>query len=200
MPPNTLSFRHIKHEDTLAARSLKRSVPLHPDEAAERPPIVARAEGDVAHGVDGRRYLDGVGSWWVNLVVPIRRALDRVGPAASRPHHAGGDLPPTSRLVACLKAGGTDRSGPCVYAVAPRRPRSHWSSAHYWRNTEPTEMPVVVGVAGSYQRNRWRAGRDGCRAVPRKHAPLVRLCPPADARLVRGRNPLDDIERSSGLW
>ncbi|HBY34243.1 MAG TPA: adenosylmethionine--8-amino-7-oxononanoate aminotransferase BioA, partial [Delftia acidovorans] len=55
---------------SLAARSL--AAVWHPCTQMKRheaaPPIaIARAQGPWLHDTEGRRYLDGVSSWWVNL-------------------------------------------------------------------------------------------------------------------------------------
>ncbi|HEY2749346.1 MAG TPA: aminotransferase class III-fold pyridoxal phosphate-dependent enzyme, partial [Polyangia bacterium] len=46
------------------------------DWAAAEPLIIARAEGNELIDTDGRRYLDGVSSLWVNLHGHRRRELD----------------------------------------------------------------------------------------------------------------------------
>ncbi len=63
-------MRGVKHSGNWVARSL-RAVwhPCTQMKHHERIPLlpIARAKGAWLYDADGRRYLDGISSWWVNL-------------------------------------------------------------------------------------------------------------------------------------
>ena len=183
---------HTSHH-TLAARSLKAvwhpctQMKLH--ETA--PPIaISRAEGVWLHGVDGRRYLDGVSSWWVNLFghshPHIRAALvDQLG----RLDHimlAGFTHEPVVALSEKLAA--LTGLGHASYASdgASATEIALKMSAHYWRNMGRPEKCQFVGVAGGYHGETVGALAVTDIALFREaYAPLVRLAaivPSPDAR------------------
>jgi adenosylmethionine-8-amino-7-oxononanoate aminotransferase len=118
-------------------------------------PIV-RGEGVWLHDADGRRYLDAISSWWVNL---FGHANPRIGAAVSRQlgrlehvmlagftHEPAIEL--AERLTALAPAGLTR----CFYA-------DNGSSAievalkmsfHYWRNAGRTAKRRFVTLTNSY--------------------------------------------------
>lgn len=124
----------------------------------ERFPIlpVARAEGAWLYDFHGRRYLDAISSWWVNL---FGHANARIGAAVKdqldRLEHAmlaGFTHEPVVELSEKLAARTGGRLGHCFYA-------SDGSSAveialkmsfHYWRNKGAPEKRRFVSLAGGY--------------------------------------------------
>lgn len=177
----------------LSARSL-RSV-WHPctqmkaHEAA--PPVaIARAEGPWLFGTDGRRYLDAISSWWVNLFGHCHPAmhaaladqlatLDHVM-LAGLTHAPVVEL--SERLAALTGMGhafyGSDGASATEIALK--------MSAHYWRNVGRPQKCRFVGLAGGYHGE--TVGALAVTDVPlfrQAYAPLVRLAgtvPSPDAR------------------
>jgi adenosylmethionine-8-amino-7-oxononanoate aminotransferase len=118
-------------------------------------PIV-RGEGVWLHDADGRRYLDAVSSWWVNL---FGHAEPRIGAAVARQlgrlEHvmlAGFTHEPAIELAERLTALAPPGLSRCFYA-------DNGSSAievalkmsfHYWRNTGKAAKRRFVTLANSY--------------------------------------------------
>ena len=115
----------------LAARSL-RAVwhPCTQMKQHEAQPLlpIARAEGVWLYDFDGRRYLDAISSWWVNLFghghPRINAALAEQLGALEHVMLAGFTHEPVVRAVRA--AGRAHRPRPCLLraATAPRRSRS----------------------------------------------------------------------------
>ncbi len=117
---------------------------------------IARGEGVWLHGHDGRRYLDAISSWWVNL---FGHANPRINAAVTaqlaRLEHvilAGFTHEPAvtlaERLTALAPAGLTRcffaDNGSSAIEVALKM------SFHYWRNAGRTGKRRFVTLANSY--------------------------------------------------
>lgn len=117
---------------------------------------IARGEGVWLHGHDGRRYLDAISSWWVNL---FGHANPRIGAAVSaqlgRLEHvllAGFTHEPAIRLaerLTSLAPAGLTRcffadNGSSAIEVAIKM------SFHYWRNLGRSRKRRFVTLANSY--------------------------------------------------
>ena len=130
----------MKHHDTGA-------LPLVP---------VARGEGAWLYDFDGRRYLDAISSWWVNLFghanprinAALKDQLDRLEHVilAGFTHAPGVEL--AERLAALTRS----ELGHCFFA-------SDGSSAveialkmsfHYWSNSGRAEKNRFLCLSGSY--------------------------------------------------
>jgi adenosylmethionine-8-amino-7-oxononanoate aminotransferase len=117
---------------------------------------VARAAGCWLHDFDGRRYLDAVSSWWVNLFghcnPRINAALaDQLG----RLEHvllAGFSHEPVIELSERLARLTGNTLGHCFYASdgASAVEIALKMSFHYWRNTGKPGKTRFVSLAGSY--------------------------------------------------
>jgi adenosylmethionine-8-amino-7-oxononanoate aminotransferase len=117
---------------------------------------VARAAGCWLYDFDGRRYLDAVSSWWVNLFghcnPRINAALtDQLG----RLEHvllAGFSHEPVVELSERLARATGNALGHCFYASdgASAVEIALKMSFHYWRNTGKTGKTRFVSLAGSY--------------------------------------------------
>ncbi len=117
---------------------------------------IARGEGVWLHGCDGRRYLDAISSWWVNL---FGHANPRIGAAVSaqlaRLEHvlmAGFTHEPAVALAERLTAAAPPGLTRCFYA-------DNGSSAievalkmsfHYWRNLGRGRKRRFVTLTNSY--------------------------------------------------
>ncbi len=126
--------------------------------AHETLPIVplARGEGAWLVDVDGKRYLDAVSSWWVNVFghanprinAAVRAQLDTLPHAmlAGFTHEPVVEL--SERLAALAPAGlghafyGSDGASATEIALK--------MSFHYWRNRGQPDKRSFVSLAGSY--------------------------------------------------
>jgi adenosylmethionine-8-amino-7-oxononanoate aminotransferase len=168
---------------TLAERS-RRAVwhPCTQMKRLEREPLlaIARAEGPWLIDTDGRRYLDAVSSWWVNLFGhghPAMRAaladqlatLDHVM-LAGLTHEPVVQL--SERLAALTGLGHAfyASDGASATEIALKM------SAHAWRNAGRAEKCEFVGLAGGYHGETVGALSVTDIALFREaYAPLVRL-------------------------
>ena len=173
------SLRHVWHPCT--QMKLHESQPLVP---------IARAEGVWLYDFEGRRYLDGISSWWVNLFghghphikAALRDQLDRLDHVmlAGFTHQPVVEL--SERLGALTGLGhafyGSDGASATEIALK--------MSAHYWRNTGRPEKCRFIGLAGGYHGETVGALAVTDIAIFREaYAPLVRLAatvPSPDAR------------------
>jgi adenosylmethionine-8-amino-7-oxononanoate aminotransferase len=115
---------------------------------AAPPPIpVVRAEGVYLHTVDGRRILDGISSWWVNIHghnhPRLNRALAAQAERLAQVIFAGFTHEPAARLAARLSA------------LAPGDLRRVFLS-----DDGSTAVEVALKMAYQYWRNRGEWGRD----------------------------------------
>jgi adenosylmethionine-8-amino-7-oxononanoate aminotransferase len=155
-------------------------------------PIV-RGEGAWLEDADGRRYLDGVSSWWVNLFGHCHpRINEALIDQLQRIEHvmlAGCTHEPVVALSERLAAltGGT--LGHCFYASdgASATEIALKMSAHYWRNTGQAEKNRFLCLAGGYHGE--TVGALGVTDIPlfrTAYADLIRaatVVPSPDARL-----------------
>ncbi len=183
--------------DTLAARSLA-SV-WHPctqmkRHEAEPPVAIARTQGPWLHGADGRRYLDGISSWWVNLFghghPHIQAALTDQLARLDHVMLAGFTHAPvvelSERLAALTGLGhafyGSDGASATEIALK--------MSAHYWRNQGRPAKSRFVGLAGGYHGETVGALAVTDIALFREaYAPLVRLAATVESPDARGAQP-----------
>ncbi len=156
-----------------------------------QPPVpIARAEGVWLYDFDGKRYLDGISSWWVNLF------------GHSHPHIKAALCDQLERLDHIMLAGFTHQPvvelserlsaltglGHAFYSSdgASATEIALKMSAHYWRNTGRPEKCCFAGLAGGYHGETVGALAVTDIAIFREaYAPLVRLAatvPSPDAR------------------
>ncbi len=121
-------------------------------------PLVALSHGKGAWLVDhqGRRYLDGVSSWWVNLFghanprinAALKDQLDKLEHAML----AGFTHEPVVELSERLAARTGHALGHCFYASdgASAVEIALKMSFHYWRNSGRDEKREFVCLSGSY--------------------------------------------------
>ncbi|HSV51762.1 MAG TPA: adenosylmethionine--8-amino-7-oxononanoate transaminase [Burkholderiaceae bacterium] len=193
---------------SLATRSL-RSV-WHPCTQMKRheaqPPIaIARASGPWLHDVDGKRYLDAISSWWVNLFghghphikAALADQLERLDHVmlAGFTHQPVVEL--SERLGALTGLGhafyGSDGASATEIALK--------MSAHYWRNSGRPAKCRFIGLAGGYHGETVGALAVTDIAIFREaYAPLVRLgatVPSPDARGAKAGESAADVARRS---
>lgn len=169
---------------------------------------VVRGEGLWLYDADGRRYLDGISSWWVNLFghcnPRINAALaDQLG----KLEHvilAGFTHEPVVQLSERLSAltGGT--LGHCFYASdgASATEIALKMSFHYWQNTGRPAKREFVALAGGYHGETVGALAVTDVAIFRDaYAPLIRaahIVPSPDARQAGpGESAIDVAQRAA---
>ncbi|CAB5687547.1 Adenosylmethionine-8-amino-7-oxononanoate aminotransferase [Delftia tsuruhatensis] len=182
---------------SLAARSL--AAVWHPCTQMKRheaaPPIaIARAQGPWLHDIDGRRYLDGISSWWVNLFGHshpyIQAALTDQLARLDHVMLAGFTHAPvielSERLGALTGLGhafyGSDGASATEIALK--------MSAHYWRNLGRPGKSRFAGLAGGYHGE--TVGALAVTDIPifrEAYAPLVRLADTVPSPDARGARP-----------
>lgn len=173
------SLQHVWHPCTQMKRH--ETLPLVP---------IARAEGVWLYDLEGRRYLDAVSSWWVNLFghshPHIKSALVAQLEQLDHVMLAGFTHEPVVALSE--KLGQLTGLGHAFYASdgASATEIALKMSAHYWRNTGRPEKCRFVGLAGGYHGETVGALAVTDIALFREaYAPLVRLAatvPSPDAR------------------
>ena len=177
------SLRHVWHPCT--------QMKLH----ESQPPVpIARADGVWLHDFEGRRYLDGISSWWVNLFghnhphikAALVDQLDRLDHVmlAGFTHQPVVEL--SERLGALTGLGhafyGSDGASATEIALK--------MSAHYWRNTGRPEKCRFIGLAGGYHGETVGALAVTDIAIFRDaYAPLVRLAATVPSPDARGAQP-----------
>jgi adenosylmethionine-8-amino-7-oxononanoate aminotransferase len=153
-------YRNAPHEGTptsLTERS-RRAVwhPCSQMKQHETTPLleVARAEGVWLHDTAGRRYLDGISSWWVNLFghghPHIKAALKQQIDQLSHVMLAGCTHAPVVELSERL--GALTGLGHAFYASdgASATEIALKMSAHYWRNLGRPEKSRFIGLRNGY--------------------------------------------------
>ncbi len=124
----------------------------------EHLPLVplARAEGAWLYDYDGRRYLDAVSSWWVNIFghanPRINAALiDQLG-TLEHAILAGCTHAPVVELSERLSELAPGKLGHCFYGSdgASATEIALKMSFHYWRNRGHTGKDRFVSLAQSY--------------------------------------------------
>lgn len=167
-------------------------------------PLV-RGEGPWLIDADGRRLLDGVSSWWVNLFghcnprinAALREQLDTLEHAML----AGFTHEPVVVLSERLAALTGHRLGHAFYASdgASATEIALKMSAHYWRNEGRPEKCRFVSLAGSYHGETVGALAVTDVAIFRDaYAPLVKsgtTVPTPDARLAAPGETAVDVAR-----
>ncbi|MFO0518441.1 MAG: aminotransferase class III-fold pyridoxal phosphate-dependent enzyme, partial [Betaproteobacteria bacterium] len=117
---------------------------------------IARGKGCWLYDCDGRRYLDAVSSWWVNL---FGHAEPRINAALAdqlqQLEHvilAGFTHEPVVALSERLSAKTGGRLGHCFYGSdgASATEIALKMSFHYWRNSGSPEKTEFISLAGSY--------------------------------------------------
>lgn len=167
-------------------------------------PIV-RGEGPWLIDADGRRLLDGISSWWVNLFghcnprinAALREQLDTLEHAML----AGFTHEPVVELSERLAALTGHRLGHAFFASdgASATEIALKMAAHYWRNLGRGNKTGFVSIAGSYHGETVGALAVTDVAIFRDaYAPLVRAghtvpCP--DARGARDGESAADVAR-----
>ncbi len=167
-------------------------------------PIV-RGEGPWLIDADGRRLLDGISSWWVNLFghcnprinAALREQLDTLDHVML----AGFTHPPVVELSERLGALTGNRLGHAFYASdgASATEIALKMSAHYWRNRGRPEKCRFVSLEGSYHGE--TIGALAVTDVPifrDAYAPLIRpgtTVPSPDARRARAGESAIDVAR-----
>ncbi|MEW5708847.1 MAG: adenosylmethionine--8-amino-7-oxononanoate transaminase [Pseudomonadota bacterium] len=154
---------------------------------------VARGKGVWLYDFDGRRYLDAISSWWVNLFGHSHPKINAaIAEQLERLEHvilAGFTHAPAVELAERLSALAPGRLGHCFFA-------SDGSSAveialkmsfHYWKNTGLPAKNGFVTLAGSYHGETLGALSVGDVALYKEtYQPLLRPCgivPSPDGRL-----------------
>ena len=126
--------------------------------AHEQLPLIPiqRGEGAWLYDFEGRRYLDGVSSWWVNLFghanprinAAIKNQLDTLEHVilAGFTHEA------VIELSERLSAKTNHQLGHCFYASdgASAIEIALKMSFHYWRNVDKPEKREFISLANSY--------------------------------------------------
>jgi adenosylmethionine-8-amino-7-oxononanoate aminotransferase len=165
------------------------------------PRAIARGEGAWLVDMDGRRILDAVSSWWVNLFghghprlkAAIADQLDRLDHVML----AGFTHAPVVQLSERL--GALTGLGHAFYASdgASATEIALKMSAHHWRNGGRPRKHRFVGVAGGYHGE--TAGALGVTDIAlfrEAYAPLVRLAatvPSPDARAAAPGETAGDV-------
>ncbi|HEX4328985.1 MAG TPA: adenosylmethionine--8-amino-7-oxononanoate transaminase [Burkholderiales bacterium] len=176
--------------------------------AHERLPLVpiARGEGAWLYDTEGKRYLDAVSSWWVNL---FGHANPRINAALrdqlEKLEHvmlAGFTHAPVVELSERLSALTGGALGHCFYASdgASATEIALKMSQHYWRNSGRPDKHRYVGIAGGYHGETVGALAVTDVALFREaYAPLLRpgiTMPSPDARLAApGESAIDYARR-----
>jgi adenosylmethionine-8-amino-7-oxononanoate aminotransferase len=170
---------------------------------------IARGEGCWLYDFDGRRYLDAIGSWWVNLFghgnARINAALtDQLG-KLEHVMLAGFTHEPVVALSERLARRTGGALGHCFYGSdgASAIEIALKMSFHYWRNSGNPQKTDFVSLAGSYHGE--TIGALSVTDVPLfrdAYGPLLRVSarvPSPDWRLADpGESPRDFAIRCAG--
>jgi adenosylmethionine-8-amino-7-oxononanoate aminotransferase len=117
---------------------------------------IRRAQGPWLEDMDGRRYLDAISSWWVNLFghghPRIKAALNAQLETLDHVMLAGFTHKPVVALSEKLSALTGRELGHCFYASdgASAVEIALKMSFHFWRNTGHPGKNRFVSLAGSY--------------------------------------------------
>jgi adenosylmethionine-8-amino-7-oxononanoate aminotransferase len=169
---------------------------------------VARGEGAWLYDFDGRRYLDGISSWWVNLFghanprinAALRAQMDELEHVIL----AGFTQRPVVELSERLSALAGGALGPCFYASdgASATEIALKMSFHSWRNRGHGEKRNFLCLEGGYHGETVGALAVTDVAIFKDaYAPLVRAAatvPTPDARrALPGETPGDAARRAA---
>jgi adenosylmethionine-8-amino-7-oxononanoate aminotransferase len=169
---------------------------------------VARGEGCWLYDFDGRRYLDAISSWWVNLFGHCNPRINAaIADQLGRLEHvllAGFSHEPAVALAERLARASGGALGHCFYASdgASAVEIALKMSFHYWRNTGRPGKTGFVSLAGSYHGETLGAlAVTDVALFKRTYAPLVmksRQVMSPDWRLAeQGESPRDYAVRSA---
>jgi len=169
---------------------------------------IARGEGAWLYDFDGRRYLDGISSWWTNLFghanPRINAALKAQLDTLEHVMLAGFTHQPVIELSERLSALTGGALGHAFYASdgASATEIALKMSFHYWRNVGRPEKAEFLCLAGSYHGETVGALAVTDVAIFKDaYAPLVRaatVLPSPDFRLaIDGETPADVARRAS---
>jgi adenosylmethionine-8-amino-7-oxononanoate aminotransferase len=117
---------------------------------------VARAQGCWLYDFAGRRYLDAISSWWVNLFGHCNPRINAaLADQLARLEHvmlAGFSHEPAVELAERLRRAAGGALGHCFYASdgASAVEIALKMSFHYWRNTGRPAKTGFVSLEGSY--------------------------------------------------
>ncbi len=174
----------------------------------EKSPLVAiaRGKGVWLYDTDGRRYLDAISSWWVNLFGHANREINAaVSSQLEQMAHimlAGLTHEPVVQLSERLGALTGNRLGHCFYGSdgASAVEIALKMSFHCWRNTGCSGKNTFVSLANGYHGETLGALSVTDVAIfKRTYAPLLRASvqvPSPDWRLAeRGESPRAYAER-----
>ncbi len=150
---------HTPTNADLLARSL--SAVWHPCSQMKHyesfPPVpVARGQGAWLYDCDGKRYLDAVSSWWVNLFghcnPRINAALRDQLETLEHAMLAGFTHEPVVRLSERLRELAPAGLGHCFYGSdgASATEIALKMSAHYWRNTGRPDKTRFISLQNGY--------------------------------------------------
>jgi adenosylmethionine-8-amino-7-oxononanoate aminotransferase len=169
---------------------------------------IARAEGVWLEDFDGRRLLDAVSSWWVNLFghgePRIRAAIVAQLGELEHAMLAGATHRPAIELAERLASLAPRGLGHAFYASdgASATEIALKMSYHAWRNAGRPQKRRFVGLAGGYHGETLGALAVTDVAIFRDaYAPIVRVgdtVPSPDARRARGGQTMADVAREAG--
>lgn len=117
---------------------------------------IARGKGAWLYGFDGRRYLDAIGSWWVNLFGHANPRIDAaLRDQLGRLEHvmlAGFTHEPVVELSERLGKLVSNRLGHCFYSSdgASATEIALKMSFHFWRNSGYPEKNGFVSLQNDY--------------------------------------------------
>jgi adenosylmethionine-8-amino-7-oxononanoate aminotransferase len=121
------------------------------------PPLaIARGQGPWLYDTDGKRYLDGISSWWVNLFghahPAINAALKEQLDTLAHAMLSGCTHAPVVELSERLAALTGHQLGHCFYASdgASAVEIALKMSFHYWRNIGKSQKQEFVCLSHSY--------------------------------------------------
>ncbi|MDP2752690.1 MAG: adenosylmethionine--8-amino-7-oxononanoate transaminase [Rhodocyclaceae bacterium] len=149
----TRSLKNIWHPCTqmkhhaLATHDSNDNLPLLP---------IARGEGAWLYSTDGRRWMDGISSWWVNLFGHCNPRINAaIIDQLERLEHvmlAGATHEPAVLLAERLSERTKNKLGHCFYASdgACATEIALKMSFHYWRNTHQPLKRKFLCLAGGY--------------------------------------------------
>ncbi|HLO62815.1 MAG TPA: adenosylmethionine--8-amino-7-oxononanoate transaminase [Azonexus sp.] len=169
---------------------------------------IARGEGAWLHDFDGKRYLDGISSWWTNLFghanPRINAALKAQLETLEHVMLAGFTHQPVVELSERLSALTGGALGHAFYASdgASATEIALKMSFHYWRNVGRPEKAEFLCLAGSYHGETVGALAVTDVAIFKDaYAPLVRpatVIPSPDFRQAEaGETPADVARRAA---
>ena len=169
---------------------------------------IARGSGAWLYDFDGRRYLDGISSWWTNLFghanPRINAALREQLETLEHVMLAGFTHQPVVELSERLSALTAGTLGHAFYASdgASATEIALKMSFHYWRNVGRPEKAEFLCLAGSYHGETVGALAVTDVAIFKDaYAPLVRaatVVPSPDFRLAEpGESPADVARRAA---